>query len=342
MRKLASIQLISDVSNIDGADKIELATILGWQCIVKKGDFKKQDKAVYFEIDSFLPLDERFEFLRKSCYKNHNTLGEGFRIRTIKLRGTLSQGLLMPLDLFSEITHASIDTDVSEILNIKKWELPEIEDLDKSMLGILGRMPFDIPKTDETRIQSILKILDKFNNLPYYITTKLDGTSCTIYCNNGLIGVCGRNYEYENTETSIMWNYVRKTKLAEKLIKYNKNIALQGEFCGPKIQGNKLNLSEYEFFLFDVFDIDKSTRLDLNDILDTAKQLDIKTVPIEQLGDSFNYTFDELLKLADGFYISSSRKEGIVVRTQKNIVDKYLDTRLSFKVINNNFLLEEK
>lgn len=100
MRKLASIQRIWDIIPIEGADKIELAKVLGWQCVVNKGQFEKGDLAVYFEIDSFLPIRPEFEFMRSSSYKKTDIMGEGFKIRTMKFRGQISQGLVLPISIF--------------------------------------------------------------------------------------------------------------------------------------------------------------------------------------------------------------------------------------------------
>ncbi|MBR6850023.1 MAG: 2'-5' RNA ligase, partial [Lachnospiraceae bacterium] len=103
MRKLASIQSVISVEPIEGADKIELAHVLGWQCVVNKGQMQAGDKAVYFEIDSFLPVRAEFEFLRSNSYRKTDLMGEGFRLRTMKFRGQVSQGLLLPITAFSEI-----------------------------------------------------------------------------------------------------------------------------------------------------------------------------------------------------------------------------------------------
>ena len=103
-RKLASIQYIHDVTPIEGADRIELAHVLGWQCVVNKGQFKPGDLGVYFEIDSFLPVRPEFEFMRSSSYKNSDLMGEGFHLRTMKFRGQISQGLLMPITVFQELS----------------------------------------------------------------------------------------------------------------------------------------------------------------------------------------------------------------------------------------------
>lgn len=123
VRKLASIVVISEVLPIEGADRLELAKMKGkgWQVVVQKGEFSVGDLCVYFEIDSFLnPEDERYAFLRDRCLrkfvsKSGNVLREGLKIKTIKLRGVISQGLLMPLDKFPELTSRIIRYEHEEM-----------------------------------------------------------------------------------------------------------------------------------------------------------------------------------------------------------------------------------
>lgn len=95
MRRLATVQQISELRPIEGADAIEVARINGWDVVVKKGDFKTDEMVVFCEVDSFLPIQPEYEFLRKSSYKKMSDGTEGFRLRTIRLRGQLSQGLLI-------------------------------------------------------------------------------------------------------------------------------------------------------------------------------------------------------------------------------------------------------
>ena len=111
---LVSIQEIHGTEPIEGADRIELVKVLGWQCVANKGDFKPGDKCLYFEIDSFLPICDKFEFLRKSSYRKNEYMGEGFRIKSVRLRGQLSQGLALPLSDFPEFSDYEIGQDVSE------------------------------------------------------------------------------------------------------------------------------------------------------------------------------------------------------------------------------------
>ena len=119
MRKLASIQRIWKIEPIEDADRIELAHVLGWQCVVNKGQFRAMDPAVYFEVDSFLPVAPQFEFMRASSYRKSDIMGEGFKLRTLKFRGQISQGLLLPLSDFPEIPEdADIGTDVTDLLGV--------------------------------------------------------------------------------------------------------------------------------------------------------------------------------------------------------------------------------
>lgn len=338
-RKLVTIQEVQALIPIEGADFIELAKIMGWQCVVKKGDFQVGDKGVYFEVDSFLPIEEKYEFLRQSSYRSNEIMDEGFRIKTQKLRGQISQGLFLPLTLYEGLEGKEIGVEVTELLGVKKWDMPEVEGSDGT---IKGYKPFGIPTTDELRAQSTEVLVEKLQGRPYYISTKMDGTSCTIYHKEGKVGVCGRNSEFMDDGKSSMWKYAHNNDIPEKMIKYGKNIALQGEFCGHGIQKNRLRLKEPMLYIFDVVDLDTNEYLGYEEFIKVVEDLGLVTVPIEEVGDNFNYTLSKLLDRAKGKYESGLDKEGIVIRP---LIPDYIQeeyNRLSFKVINNDFLVKEK
>lgn len=336
-RKLASIQEITSIEPLEGADFIELVSILGWKCIAKKGEFDIGDKCVYFEVDSYLPTDdERFEFLRKSSYRKNELLGEGFRIRTMKMRGHYSQGVALPLDDFPELDGLDIGSDVTETLRVKKWELPETVG---NMGTTCGQRPDGVPKTDETRVQTLDALRERLLGKPYYISTKMDGTSMSVWYLDGEVGVSGRNQKMKDDGTSPMWTVVHNLGLDDALRKLGKNIVIQGEFCGPGIQKNRLQLKEPHFYVFNIF-IDKHL-VPLDEMLALCDELEIEHVPIEETGNSFDYSFDDLLIRGEGKYPSGQQKEGIVVRPQTPFWDKDLEKSLSFKVLNNKFLLKE-
>jgi RNA ligase (TIGR02306 family) len=333
MRSLVTIQKVREITAIPDSDFLELAHVMGWQCVVKKGEFKTGDMGVYYEVDSFLPLDERYEFLRATSYRDNVDNGQGFRIRTMKMRGQLSQGLFLPLENFPELEGLSEGTDVTEKLNVKKWYIPETANAGGT---IIGERPYGIPASDEIRIQSALELLEELKGKPYYITTKMDGTSGIVYYIDGKIGCCSRNKEIKDEESSLYWTPVYKYGLKEKFAKLGKNIVITGEICGPGIQRNKLRLSGIDWYVFDVKDWDAGKYFPYDEAIKLCSELNIPTVPLEERGEQFDYSLETLLEKARGKYPSGLDKEGIVVRSTRS------PKSVSFKVLNNDALLKEK
>ena len=180
MRKLVSVRTVGQITPIENADAIECISVDGWQVVAKKGEFKEGDKCVYFEIDSFLPTDDvRFSFLAKNGTKTDSDGVERVRLRTIRLRGQISQGLALPLHLFPEIVgllHTNQE-DFSETVNVIKYEQPE------KALGraAAGTFPWWIRKTDEERIQNCYGRFARVHKDTMFVPTlKLDGMSTTI------------------------------------------------------------------------------------------------------------------------------------------------------------------
>ena len=344
MRKLASIQIIHDVEPIENADAIELVHVLGWQCVAKKGEFKKGDECVYFEIDSFLPIRPEFEFLRSSSYKNSDMLGEGFRLRTQKMRGALSQGLVLRKEEFPELADRKVGDDVSDVLGVRKWEIEE-----KATTGgtIIGTLPSFIPHTDETRIQSEPDVLKEFDGLSYYITTKMDGSSHSIALDeDDNFYVTGHNYVYKDDGKSSFYEYVKEKGFEEKLRELKRDLGLntivvQGEFCAPGIQNNRLRLKKPDWYVFTV--IANGERARPTTTFRIAKTIGASEVPTEEIEDCLTLrypTVEDLLKRAEGEYPNGGQKEGIVVRPLEPVWSEVLNAPLSFKVINNKYLLK--
>ncbi len=345
-RKLASVQRIWKIEPIEGADKVELAHILGWQCVVGKGQFKPMDLAIYFEIDSFLPVREEFEFLRKSSFKKSDILGEGFKLRTITLRKQLSQGLIMPLSAFPEIpADVESGTDLTELLGVRKWIIEERATSDGN---IIGTLPGSIPHTDETRVQAMPELIRQFAGKEYYISTKLDGTSCSIGIDENGFHVTGHNYEYKNDDSSDFYKFVNKCGYQARLEDYLKrmgwnSIVLQGEFCAPGIQKNRLRLKKPEWFVFTI--IIDGKRVDGKAMMLICDVLGIPHVPIEEFGNDLpsKYpTVEALLNRADGNYENAGKKEGIVIRTVEPEYCQMIGGYLSMKVVSNKYLLADE
>lgn len=336
-RKLASLQTIKYVRPIDGADNIECVGVLGWECVSKKGEFREGDLCVYFEIDSLLPEHQRYEFLRKSCYRPE--LGK-FRLRTVRLRKQISQGLALPIDMFSEVGSLPIGSDLTEALGVTKWEPP----IPAQIAGPARSFSWPIPKTDEIRVQQDDEygFIKELRGRPYYISLKLDGTSCSLMMDprDGEYHVCGRNYSYKRDPEHSFWKISDRYRLEEKLRSIGGHLALQGEVVGPGIQKNRLGLKDVDFYVFNVVDTRWGRRLTLDEALSVAKDLGVKFVPILERGDSFAYSQEELLTKASGPYSLNfpdarpdQDREGIVVRS--------ICGSVSFKAINNDFLLVE-
>ena len=335
-RKLASIQQISNIEAIAGADRIVKATVLGWAVVVLKDEFQIGDNCIYMEVDSFLPItDERFAFLKDSSYRNNDYMGEGYRIRTARLRKQISQGVLMRTELFPEIAGLSVGEDVTSLLGIVKYEMPE----QNTGFGVAtgGFHPF-AHKTDELRIQSEPKLLQILKGVAYYISTKMNGTSTTISVDDGLVRVFNRNREIQNDDTSIVWNFIHKHGLDLKMQAYGGDFSIQGEFCGPGIQGNHLKLKEFQLYLYNAND-PWGNRGTLDDLMHISEDLGLEMVPIDEIGPSFDYTLEELLEMAKGRYESGIHREGIVIRPLVPFEAEGMHA-LSFKVINNDFLLK--
>ena len=358
-RKLATIRRIEEVAEIEGADAICAYRVGGWWVVGKKGEFSVDDFAVYFELDSWIPT-EIAEFLSKGKEpKVYNGI-RGERLRTVRLRKQLSQGLLLPLDILGDVDGSSYykasippnrwevyglsvnhedGADCTEYLGIQKWEAP----INAQLAGMArGNFPSFIKKTDEERIQNIgAEIRNAFERGDVFeMSMKLDGSSCTAYYNNGTLGVCSRNIDLKlDQEGNAFVDICTSTGLLEALLIYGRNLAVQGELMGGGIQGNREKFDKHEFFVFKVWDIDAQVYLSPDERMIALYNLEshgfkMKHVPI--INPEFKLPSDkisDLLSLADGPSINNKIREGIVLKRH--------DGLFSFKIISNQFLLKE-
>jgi len=369
MRKLASIRKIDFLEPIQGRDLIELAHIGGWKVIVKKQEFKNGDLCIYVEIDSILPEKPEFEFLRKTCYKpSYN----GFRIKTLKMAGVISQGIIFPLSILGN-TKIEEGQDVTEKLGIKKYD-PEISKensivsknrkhsfIIEYLLSFIwfrriyrffvskssGNFPYFLIKTDEERIQNYGEQYEKHRKEYFYATEKLDGCSVSYavkdrdnfkFLKRKEFFVCSRNLRLAHSDNSHYWKVARKYNIQEKLETMGKNIAIQGEIVGPGIQENQYKLHDHQFYIYNVYDIDKGRFYSLEQMELFCDAYDFTMVPIISIGE-LDKSVDELIQMADGFSLLKRDilREGIVFRTIDYDVNKF-----SFKVVSNRFLLKNQ
>jgi hypothetical protein len=359
MRALASVREVSDLLPIPGADRIELAKVDGWQCVVRRNEFLPGDKVVYFEIDSRLPERDWSEFMRP----------RGFKVKTVKLRGVLSQGLLLPSTILER--SCSIGEDVTEELKVTKilseserreqniqqntrkpwpWYM-KIPVIRKVVQWIFpkpsGSFPPFIPKTDETRVQNIKNLPELLRGRHLYATEKLDGQSVTIFYDldqrtslfsKGLLGVCSRNCYFPQEIPNNWWNITKEYQLDKKLPAYcrehNVSLAIQGEIVGPGIQDNIYRFKKHQLYIFNVYDIRKGCYLPYKEKLKVIQWLMLYAPPSVHLVDP-TCTVENFLEQAEGqSQLYPTEREGIVVRDLR-------DDHFSFKAISNKFLLKE-
>lgn len=337
-RKLASIRRIAEVKAIPEADKICAYRVDGWWVVDTVGKYQENELVVYLECDSWVPT-ELAPFLSKGKEPRVYKGISGERLRTIKLKKQISQGLLLPIPQYT-IDGAGMliaeGLDLTDHLGIIKWgPEPEFRSADAK-----GVFPSFIPKSDQERIQNIYSNVEELlKTQQWEVTEKIDGQSHTSFIYNGEFGVCSRNLELKDSEDNTFWNTARKYKLEEKLRNYGRNIMIQGEQCGPGIQGNSYKLDEYKLFVYDVFLIDEQRYLTADERMDFCNLLELDHVPIEVFGwQNFNdVTLEMFLKWADGM---SDVTRGVA---REGLVFKMLSKeRVSFKVISNSWLLNEK
>jgi RNA ligase (TIGR02306 family) len=336
MRKMASIRVIDKIEPIEGADAIETAVIGGWKVVVKKGEFAVGDLAVYLEIDSWVPT-ELAPFLSKGKEPREFNGVKGERLRTIKLRGQLSQGLLLNLDTALPFTNSFQDgDDVSEVLNIQKWERP----MNAQLAGMArGNFPSLIPKTDQERVQNLVKEIVAANEagMQFEVTEKLEGSSMTCYLIDGVFGVCSRNLDLKETADNTFWQVARELDIEAKMRETGPDaqFAIQGELIGPGIQGNIYKLSKPEFHVFDVYNIQAGDYLKPEFRRALVQRMGLKHVPV--IWSTWKLSeVDSILAQAEGraWLNKDQEREGIVF--------KQVDGGMTFKAISNKYLLGEK
>ncbi len=349
MRKLASIRTVNAVEAIPNADALERARVLGWWVVVKKGEFAVGDAVVYCEIDSLLQELPEFEFLRKSCHRPAIVQGgqefqrAGFRIKTVRLRGQVSQGICFPLGILPPDMPTAEGTDVTDALGVIKHDPPPPANLAGR---VKGAFPSFIPKTDETRVQVLEQVLMRHHGKVFNVTEKLDGSSFTAFLRDGTFGVCSRNLHLDESDDSHLFLQVAKRlEIGAALVrirdKYGFDPAIQGEVIGPGVQGNKYALRAVELRVFNVFDISAARLVEHEKAIELLKEMRLELVP--QLGSvTLEHGVDDLIRMAEGVSVLNPKvqREGIVFRPLSEEYDAEIGGRLSFKAINPQFLLK--
>lgn len=332
-RQLASIQRVFTVNPVPDSDHLDVVRVLGWDVVTKRNELKTNDLIVFIEIDAILPdrPDKVFEFMRK----------HRFRLRTVRLRGQISQGLVWNTSILPDGVFIEEGVDVTDVLGVTKFEAEEAPLTGRQTLG---SFPSCLRKTDETRIQSAQAIIGELAEVPLYVSVKMDGQSLTFgkYTSHSTQElkqvVCTRNMSLADLPDNRHWAMARKLDIFANL---PIGFAVQGEFCGPGVNGNRLGLKKDAFYAFQVWDIDKRQYLDYEDFVTFCYNLNIPIVPI--ISDIFvihkHTSMEQLLSLAEGKYDNDHEREGIVIRPRIERYSHALKGRASVKVISNKYLL---
>ena len=356
MRKLASIQKVVSVEPIEGAERIEKITVLGWELVAKKGEFKPGDMVVYVEVDSILPERPEFEFMRE----------RKFRVKTIKLRGQVSQGICFPLSILPTVGLLLKEgSDVTELLGIKKYDpqadaekivterrqLIHNKRMDKFFMRYRWyryfsirpkHLPFPswIKKTDEDRIQLFPNVCRDYSMIHFRETEKVDGQSATYFLIRNRkrmfwqpyysFGVCSRNFQFLRPDDSSYWQIAKKLDIKKRMTDYARDnnlndLVIQGEIIGPKIQQNRYGLKELQFNIFNSFE---------NGVYSYHIPAFKATEHVAFLGHVvLPDTIPQAVEMAKGkSLLADIPREGVVLRTT--------DGSFSFKIINPDFLLK--
>lgn len=343
-RKLATVRKIDEIKSIEGADKICAYRVGGWEIVDSVGKYQVGELVVMLEIDSWVPT-ELAPFLSKGKEPREYNGVKGERLRTVKLRGQISQGLLLP------ITVLSIKTDSGDYLGSweEGWDLTErlgIQKYEKELPACLrgsakGNFPSFIPKTDQERVQNLTRTLEKLTEEDTFEETeKMEGSSMTVYLKDDVFGVCSRNLDLKEDETNTFWATARKFKLEEKMRHLKDNapvpdFALQGEMIGPGIQGNIYGLTETLFLVYDVWNINDQLYLPPRDRRELVNKLGLLHVPVLNEYVTLG-TVQQIIKNADGKSVIGSKPN------REGVVYKHNNKNFSFKAISNLYLSKEK
>jgi RNA ligase (TIGR02306 family) len=259
------------------------------------------------------------------------------------LRGQVSQGLILPINVLPITQFASGHNlpegmDVTEMLGIVKYEPP----IPAELAGkVKGMFPSFLHKTDEERVQNLTSEYEEWkiqSKHQFYVTEKLDGSSATFYHKDGVFGVCSRNLELLETEGNTFWKVARELDLENKLKSISKNICIQGELIGEGIQGNPYKIKGHTVKFYTAFDINEQKRISFIQFMELLRRMDLESVPVLRQNGEFKLpeTIGDMLNFAEGKSVLNpdTEREGLVIRS--------IDGTISFKVISNKFLINEK
>ena len=336
-RVMAYIASIEEKKPIEGADLIEAYRVGGWWVVDKKDAYTVNDLVVYISIDAWVPHNLA-PFLSKGKEPREFNGVKGEKLRTVRLRKQLSQGLLLPLSVLPDFPNPQFVGDpVDKILGIQKWEAP----IPACLAGQMrGNFPSAVKKTDAERVQNLNRSIEQWRELGYTFTVmeKVDGSSSTFYLDNETdFHVCSRNWDIKDEGDNTFWNMAKKYSIQEKMIANNmQGLAIQGEVFGHGLNGNLYKKVDQDLLVFSVYDTKTSSYLPTMEAKKIADKLELNFVPIIGQSNELPST-EKMLSLAEfkSNLNHSVEAEGHVYRCNE-------DPNICFKAISNRYLINKK
>lgn len=335
---------ISQVVKHSNADSLDVINVLGYRCVDRSGKWKEGDFAVYIPIDSLVDSDrQEFQFLKKS------DKDKIVRLKTVKLRGEISQGVLLP-PVFGRVE----GDDCSDFFGVEKYE-----PVDRNFTGTLagsprGNFPSHLPKTDVERWQNYPEIFKAYVDSVFVATEKVEGSSSTCFLKSGedgqiYFGVCSRNLELKPEDTNSFWKSAVKFEIEKKLRSMahilgldmaNLDIALQGELTGPGIQGNIYAHKDLEFYAFDV--LVNGRYVPSNTFFDLCGRVGLRSVPVVHIGTLIKDEDMVSFATAPSLINKNTLREGLVWKLYNSEEFHPKIGRVQLKVISPEYLLKQK
>lgn len=329
-----SIEKVKNVQAHSNADRLDIATLKGidFSFVVAKDTLKSGDLVVYFPIDSLLPMwiVETMGLVGKLSHgkvPTDNTERLQNRVKTVKLRGEISQGVMArPSDLYIPDKLIFEGSDLTDYLEVEKYEAPVIV----SSAGNLVRLPEGVAVYDIEGFERHPDVFELLLNQRVFITEKVEGSNFAVYYDGKKPIVCQRNYAIEPIEgkfhdwwkvyyrnfapviDDIFHFYDYDYKSRGETIKW---IVVRGEMVGPGIQGNYYKTFDHTVLVFDIEINGKP--LDYDDFMNLCAALLIKIVPFLGVGTLREMLDGKTIKeFSNGrsLLLNDALREGIVVK----------------------------
>lgn len=318
-----TIETLKNVRHHPNADRLDIASLenCDFSFVIGRDQFKSGDKVLYFPIDSLIPN----EILKKLGLEGKLAGKEKNRVKSIRLRNEISQGIVASLDLISTLSDRSPES-ITKFLGVTKYEPPAI--LEKC--GNLLPLPVGLSAYDIEGCERYSSIIEQLLDQNVAVTEKLEGSNFSVTYSPMLnkFFVNQRNYTIEEIvgKEHTWWKTVRSLNLLEKIKDIfvqlvldspkQEPVTLYGEMCGPSIQGNIYKLNQHTIFFFDIKY--GSRYLNFEKFVFFTNKYNIQTVPILWNNNTLRKFLDgkSVKEASNGKSIlnNNTRREGIVIK----------------------------